>query len=68
MNIAKSIKMALINKGMRQGDLAKALKTTPAYMSRLANGKAHMNTLVLEKVASQFNMKVSEFVALGEDK
>lgn len=67
MNLAKSIKRALINANMTQRSLAKNLKTTPAHMSRLANGKAHMNTLVLGKVASFFDMKVSEFVALGED-
>lgn len=67
MNLAKSIKRALINANMTQRTLAKSLKTTPAHMSRLANGKAHMNTLVLGHVASLFGMKVSDFVALGED-
>lgn len=67
MNIGKSIKRALLDKGMKQGELAKSLKTTPAYMSRVANGKAHVNTLVLEKIADEFDMPVSEFVKLGED-
>lgn len=67
MNLAKSIKLALVNANMTQRTLAKSLKTTPAHMSRLANGKAHMNTQVLAHVARLFGMKVSEFVALGED-
>ena len=67
MNLAKSIKLALVNANMTQRTLAKSLKTTPAHMSRLANGKAHMNTQVLANVARLFGMKVSEFVALGED-
>lgn len=67
MNLAKSIKLALIHRGTTQRALAKHLKTTPAHMSRLSNGKAHMNSLVLLSVASFFGMKVSEFVKLGED-
>lgn len=67
MNLAKSIKRALVDANTTQRSLAKSLKTTPAHMSRLSNGKAHMNTLVLAQVASFFGMKVSEFVKLGED-
>ena len=67
MNLAKSIKRALLDANMTQRALAKGLKTTPAHMSRLANGKAHMNTLVLADVAAILGMKVSEFVKLGED-
>lgn len=66
MNLAKSIKIALIHSNATQRALAKHLKTTPAHMSRLANGKAHMNSLVLADVASFFGMKVSDFVKLGE--
>ncbi len=67
MNLAKSIKRALLDANMTQRSLAKGLKTTPAHMSRLANGKAHMNTLVLAHVASILGMKVSDFIKLGED-
>lgn len=67
MNLAKSIKRALLDANMTQRALARGLKTTPAHMSRLANGKAHMNTLVLADVAKILGMKVSDFVKLGED-
>lgn len=67
MNLAKSIKRALLDANMTQRELAKGLKTTPAHMSRLANGKAHMNTLVLAHISSILGMKASDFVALGED-
>lgn len=66
MNVGRSIKVALIKKGMSQKDLAEKMVVSCAYVSQLA-GRAHigMGTVVL--LAGAFNMKVSEFLALGED-
>lgn len=66
MNIGKSIKVALVKKEMSQQDLAEKLKVSKPYVSQLA-GKAHagMGTVVL--LADAFDMKVSEFLGLGED-
>lgn len=67
MNLGKSIKLGLINKGMTQLSLAKTLGVTPAHLSRVATGKATMNAAMLERIAAEFGMKVSDFIAMGED-
>lgn len=67
MNLAKSLKKALLEKNLSQVDLAKALGITPVHLNRLANDKSQMSPAILDRIASQFDMKVSEFVALGED-
>lgn len=66
MNVGKSIKVALAKKEMTQQDLAAKMAVSRPYVSQLA-GKEHagMGTVVL--LACAFDMKVSEFVALGED-
>lgn len=66
MNVGKSIKVALAKKDMNQQDLAEKLRVSKPYVSQLA-GKEHagMGTVVL--LADAFDMKVSEFIALGED-
>lgn len=66
MNVGKSIKIALIKQGMEQRDLAEKMKVSKPYISQLA-GKEQigMGTVVL--LAEAFSMKVSDFLALGED-
>lgn len=66
MNIGKSIKVALAKKDMNQQDLAEKMKVSKPYVSQLA-GREHagMGTVVL--LADVFDMKVSDFIALGED-
>lgn len=66
MNVGKSIKVAMAKREMSQQDLAAKLKVSKPYVSQLA-GKEHagMGTVVI--LADAFDMKVSEFVALGED-
>lgn len=66
MNIGKSIKVALAQKGMSQAELAKRMGITHTWVSALAN-KPKASTPTVEALAAQFDMKVSEFVALGED-
>jgi len=66
MNVGKSIKVALAKRGINQTQLAAELKCTKVWISRLANMRtASMPTV--EMLAKSFDMKVSEFVALGED-
>lgn len=67
MNLAKSLKKALLERNMSQLDLARKLEITPVHLNRLANDKAQMSPAIMERIAGQFDMKVSEFVALGED-
>lgn len=66
MDIGKSIKKALYDARMSQRELARRLKTDPAYVNRVANGKSHINTRTLGEIASTLGMKASELVALGE--
>lgn len=66
MNVGKSIKHMLISKGMSQAKLAEQLGVSKVWVNRLANSRlASMATI--ETLAAFFEMKVSEFVALGED-
>lgn len=66
MNLAKSLKKALLEKGMSQLALAASLGMTSVHVNRLANGKSQMSPDVLERISETLGMKVSEFVALGE--
>jgi transcriptional regulator with XRE-family HTH domain len=66
MNVGKSIKVALAQKGMSQNELAKRMGLTHTWVSALAN-KKKASTSTIEALAAQLDMKVSEFVALGED-
>lgn len=67
MNLGKSLKKALIDHNMSQLALAAKLNITPANLNRLANGHTNMNAPMLLRLAKEFGMKASEFVALGED-
>ena len=66
MNVGKSIKVALAQKCMSQAELAKRMGLTHTWVSPLAN-KPKASTATLEALVAQFDMKVSEFLALGED-
>lgn len=66
MNLRKSIKQALLNKDMSQKDLAIKLDMRETSMSQLA-AQTSCTGATLQKLAAAFDMKVSEFVALGED-
>lgn len=66
MNVGKSIKVALAQKCMSQAELAKRMGLTHTWISALAN-KPKASTATIEALAAQFDMKVSDFVRLGED-
>lgn len=66
MNAGKSLKIALAKREMNQKQLAAKMKVSTAYICRLAaKEKIGMGTVTL--LSEAFDMKVSEFVALGED-
>ena len=66
MNVGKSLKMALAKRDMNQTQLAEKLKCTQVWINRLANSdSASMATVT--QLSDALDMKVSEFVALGED-
>lgn len=66
MNLRKSIKVALAQRGMEQKALAEQLSMSQSSMSQLA-AQQSCTAATLQKLANAFGMKVSEFVALGED-
>lgn len=66
MNAGRSIKVALAKKDMAQKDLAKKMGVSTAYISQLA-GREHIGMGTIGLLAEAFNMRVSEFVALGEE-
>ena len=67
MNTGKSIKLALIHKGWSQGELTEKLGMSKSAVNILANG-GNCSSGRLRNLADAFGMKVSEFIALGEDK
>lgn len=66
VNLRKSIKVALAQRGISQKALAKQLGMSETGLSQLA-AQTSCTGATLQKLADAFDMKVSEFVALGED-
>lgn len=65
MNVGKSIKKALIDRDMRQTQLADQMGVSTSWVNRIANSRtASMQTV--EALAAQFGMSVSDFIKLGE--
>ena len=67
MNIPLSIKYALVKKDRKQKELAANLNVTGAYISAVASGSKRPSLDFIVKCAMFFNMKLSEFIKLGED-
>ena len=66
MNISKSIKVALAQREMTVGDLAKKLDLSRQRVNSLIRAD-NARTDTIEKVAKALNMQASELIALGED-
>jgi len=66
VNLKQSIKMGLAKRQMRQGDLATQIGMRASSLSASAQRNS-CSIQVLERIAAALDMKVSEFVALGED-
>ena len=66
MNFRRSLKLALAQHDMTQKSLAEKLGMLPTSMSQLA-AQTSCTGATLQKISEAFGMKVSEFVALGED-
>ena len=66
MDLGRSLKIALAQKGKRNKDLVEALDVGPVLVSLwIRHGK--MNHTNLERICKFLEMPVSEFVALGEN-
>ncbi len=65
MNIGKSIKLVLLDKGMTQRHLAKSMGITEQQMCNICASKTCTGDR-LQAIANVFEMPVSELVAKGE--
>lgn len=68
MNIPRSLAIYFCDQKKKKGDLAKFADVSNVQVSKWCNGKAGMTLSALEKVSAFFGVKVSEFIAAGEDK
>lgn len=66
MDAAKCMKIAMIKKGMSQEQLGHKIGLSQSAVSGMAN-RANWNCESLQRVADALDMKVSDFVKLGED-
>jgi plasmid maintenance system antidote protein VapI len=65
MNLRKSVKQACINADIKQKDLAEKLGMKPQQLN-CTIARNSTSFAMLTRLASAFDMKVSEFIALGE--
>lgn len=65
MNIKKSLAISLAMQGINQKQLAELSGVTEMTISRMANSN-ESTTTTIRAVCGALNMKVSEFIALGE--
>lgn len=66
MNVGNSLKIALLRRGKTQTQLARELGKHVQWINGIANKKMASMASV-EVIATALDMKVSEFLALGED-
>lgn len=66
MNLRKSVMVAMAQRDMKQKDVADKIGISQGSMSQLM-GQVSCTGATLVKLASAFGLKVSEFVALGEE-
>ena len=66
MNISKSLKIAIANKGATQQELSKYMGVDHNSVSRYANNTSSPTLKNLELMCEFFGVKVSEFIQLGE--
>lgn len=66
MNAGKSIKVAMAKRDITQKDLAERMGVSRQYVSQMI-GSEQIGIGTINKLAETFGMKVSEFLALGEE-
>lgn len=65
MDLSKSLRMVIADKGIKHKDLAKELNTTSQQVSNwLRTGGIKQSNVV--EICAFFDIPVSEFIALGE--
>jgi DNA-binding Xre family transcriptional regulator len=66
MDVGKSVRVAMAMRGIRNNQLAERLQVTASTVSVMLS-RPTCSGQTLQNLANTFNMKVSEFIALGED-
>lgn len=66
MNIKKSAAIAMAKAGINQSELGRRLLLSPSTMSKQLS-REFPNLAFVKMMADEFGMKVSEFIALGEE-
>ena len=66
MNVGNSLKIALLRRGKTQTQLARELGKHVQWVNGIANKKMASMASV-EMISAALDMKVSEFLALGEE-
>lgn len=66
MNVGRSLKIALLKRDLSQTALAEKMNVHVQWVNKLANSESASQATVVG-LAEALDMKVSEFVALGED-
>lgn len=66
MNIKKSVRVAMAQKDISQGDLASLIGMSASALSQMLNRKS-ITSEKLGQIATALDMKASELVSLGED-
>ncbi len=66
MNAGKSIKVAMAKRDITQKDLAERMGVSRQYVSQMISSE-QIGIGTINKLADVFGMKVSEFLALGEE-
>ena len=66
MDLKKSIELGLANNGMKKNKLAEELGVTPVTLSRMLKRNT-CSSAMIEDLAEIFEMKVHQFIRLGEE-
>jgi transcriptional regulator with XRE-family HTH domain len=66
MDIGLSIATGMHKSKLSGVDLARQMRTSPAYISNIKKGKRDISLRQAEKMSGIFNVKLSEFISWGE--
>lgn len=67
MNIEKSLKIAMTIRDTNQTELASRMGVSRSYIGAIATGVKPVSMAKVAAICSFLDMKVSDFIILGED-
>lgn len=66
MNFGRSVRIACARKEIKGKDLAELVGVSQGTISLIINNKSNCPFALMERMAAEFEMPVSELIALGE--